>query len=394
MDARLTDEQQHVQTTARDFIESSGGIEFARRKMDGDETVVNEVWNELANLDYTAITIPQSFNGFGEEMVYLSALLEEFGRYALPGPFPETFAFCTPILSELGTESQKQQHLPSIAEGEEKMSFAIYDNQNDNIPHTIQMEANQAGNDYKLKGNKKIVPYGGEVDLLIVATRTKQSYEYNGISLFIVSTDEVQTNKLESLDQTRPMYEVEFNDVFVNEENLLGTINGGGEALSQAIDRFNIAICSMLVGAADRTIKMSSEHGRERHQYGQPIGRFQAVKHRIAEMWMDKEHSRSLTYYGAWALDKDKQDSSLAVSSAKAYVSENLHRVFSDGIWNHGGMGFTWDLDIHIYLKQAKSWQNFLGSPEYHLDRIQEIRRYSDKPLPDYPSLDYEPFSN
>ena len=392
MDARLTEEHQQIQETARDFLEANDGIELARRKMEGDDDVVEEVWSEISDLDYTALTIPFDHAGLGEGMVYLSALLEELGRYAMPGPYPETMAFAVPLVEELGSDDQQADVFEGVADNERKLSFALYDDRNEEVPKAITMSAERTDDGFRLNGTKTLVPYGGEVDQVIVATRTQDATGFQGISLFCVDVDDLDATKLESLDRTRPMYDLEFDDVEVGEDALLGPRHGGGDALSRAIDRFNVAICAMLVGAADRAVEMSTEYGNERTQYGQPIGRFQAVKHRIAEMWMDKEHSRSLTYYAAWAIDNDTQDAARAVSTAKAYAGENLHRVFSDDIKNHGGMGFTWDHDGHIYMKQAKAWQNFLGSPEHHLDRVADVRDYSSRTLPDYPEITVDPY--
>jgi len=130
----------------------------------------------------------------------------------------------------------------------------------------------------------------------------------------------------------------------------------------------------MLTGAADRAVELSSEYGNEREQYGQPIGMFQAVKHRAADMWIDMQSARSLVYYASWALDNDEPDAGRAVAATKSHAADRLHRVFADDMKNHGGMGFTWDHDAHIYLKQAKSWRNFLGSPEAYRDRLIESR--------------------
>jgi hypothetical protein len=144
--------------------------------------------------------------------------------------------------------------------------------------------------------------------------------------------------------------------------------------------------------AADRAVDLSVEYGNERHQYGQPIGRFQAVKHRIVRMEMDKEHSRSITYYAAWAIDNETEDAGQAVAMTKAYAGERLHEVFANDVKNHGGMGFTWDHDAHIYLKQAKAWQSYLGAPGQAYDRVADIRDYSNKTLPDYPEITTDPY--
>ncbi|THE64012.1 acyl-CoA dehydrogenase [Salinadaptatus halalkaliphilus] len=379
MDARLTDEQQRVQETARDFIESEGGIELARRQLEG-ENVVDDLWNELADLDYTAITVPLEYGGFGEGMVYLTALLEVTGRYALPGPLPETAAIAVPLLTELGTEDQQSTYLPAIADGDCRMSVAVYDDETESLPHAIQMRAEPTGSDsesaFRLDGTKTLVPYGDDVDAVILAARTRNSQGYDGISLFVVDTDQdgVETQRLDSLDWTRPMYELTVDDLEVGDKALLGPVHAGGSALQTAVDRFTVAGTAMLTGAADRAVDLSVEHGTEREQYGHPVGRFQAVKHRIADMWIDMQSARSLVYYAAWALDNDEPDATRAAAATKVYAADRLHRVFSDDIWNHGGMGFTWDHDGHIYLKQAKSWRNFLGSPESNRERLISAR--------------------
>ncbi|SEH18170.1 hypothetical protein SAMN04487967_3709 [Natronorubrum sediminis] len=379
MDARLTEEQRRVQETARDFIESEGGIELARRQLEGDDIVVDELWNELADLDYTAITVPLAHDGFGEGMVYLSALLEVAGRYALPGPLPETAAIAAPLLAELGSETQRSTYLPAIADGDCRMSVAVYDDETESLPGAIRMQADRVDDDdtrYRLHGTKTLVPYGDTVDAVVVAARTRHNNDYDGISLFVVETDHeaLETRRLDGLDWTRPMCELSFDELTVGEEALLGPAHGGGTALVDALDRFHVAACAMLVGAADRAVERSVEHGNEREQYGHPIGRFQAVKHRTADMWIDMQSARSLVYYAAWAIDNDEPEASRAAASTKAYAADRLHRVFGDDIWNHGGTGFTWEHDGHIYLKQAKSWRNFLGSPDACRERLLEAR--------------------
>ena len=402
MDATLTDEQKRVRETVREFVESEGGIELARRRMDGEEAVVDELWNDLADLDYTAITVPLEYNGFGEGMVYLTSLLEVTGRYALPGPLPETAAFAVPLIDELGTGDQRERYLPAVAAGDLTFSFALYDDRNESLPGAIDLDVEAVEEGYRLSGTKTLVPYGGEVDRLIVAGRfgdgtgadadadagtdtgtgtdTDSSTDidsgtdtgFDGVSSFVVDPDDdaIETRRLDSLDRTRPMYEVVFDDCAVGEEALLDDPGEGGNAIADAADRYTIAACAMLVGAADRAVELSTEHGTEREQYGQPVGKFQAVKHRIADMWIEMQSARSLVYYAAWAIEEREPDAARSVSALKTYAADRLHRAFGDGMWNHGGMGFTWDHDGHIYLKQAKAWRNFLGSPEDHGDRL------------------------
>lgn len=392
MDARLTNEQEQIQQTTREFLEGSGGIEFARRKMDEDDGVVDEVWEKLQGLDYPALTIPPDYGGLGEGMLFLAAVLEELGRYAMPGPYPETAAFAVPLIEALGSEKQQETYFEAIADDGHRMSFALYDDENEEVPEAIQMQAERTDDGFVLSGTKKLVPYGGEVDSLIVAARTQEATDERGITLFVVDADDIQATEKRSLDRTRPMYEVNFDDVTLDDSAVLGEPDTGGEALSEAIDRFNVAISAWLAGGAGRAVDMSADYANEREQYGQPIGRYQAVKHRIAEMWMDKEHMVTLAYYAAWAIDNSEPEAPRTAAMAKAFAASRMPRVFRDDIRNHGGMGYTWDHDGHIYLKQAKAWQNFLGSADYHLERIADMRDYSTRGLPDYPEITVEPY--
>jgi alkylation response protein AidB-like acyl-CoA dehydrogenase len=177
-----------------------------------------------------------------------------------------------------------------------------------------------------------------------------------------------------SLDRTRPVSTLTFDDTLVADSAVLGARQDAGNALERAIDRFSVGICGMLAGGGREAVDRSTKHGTTREQYGHPIGRFQAVKHRIVDMHVDVEAARSLTYYAAWALATGDPDARRAVAATKAYAADRLHRVFGDDIWNHGGLGFTWDHDAHIFLKQAKAWRNFLDSPERARERLIQER--------------------
>lgn len=381
MKAQLTNEQEQLQDTAEKFIESNGGMEYARRRMNGEEGVIDDLWDEITNLGYTGITVPAEYGGIGEGMVHLAALLEIVGKYALPGPLPETAAVVAPLLDELGTEPQKEEYLEAIAGGEVTTSFAFYDDRTVALPESVQLVAESNGDTVRLDGTKTLVPYGGEVDTVVVAARTRQGTGFDGISLYLVDTDDsaVEANQLRSLDRTRPMYELDIDGLELDTERArLGPRNGAGTALSHAMDQYTIATTAMLVGAAERAIDLSVQYGKEREQYGQPIGRFQAVKHRIAEMWVDMQSARSLVYYAAWATAHDQPDASHATSAVKTFTADRMKRIFSDDMKNHGGMGFTWDHDGHIYLKLAKAWRNFVHSPEMHADRMIQARLSDD----------------
>lgn len=392
MDARLTDEQDRIQETAQDFAESNGGIEPARQHIDGDHEVMDELWAGLAELDFTGITVPTEYDGSGEEMTNVTALLESLGQYALPGPLPETATVAAPLITELGTEAQKSEYLPAIADGDSKFSFAFHDDSGESLPHSVQMGAESVENGFRLSGEKTLVPYGGQVDQVVLAARTRDRTDSRGISLFIVDPAEADVRERDSLDGTRPMYSLKFDDVVIDESAALGPRHGAGDALSRAMERYTVAACAMLVGAADKAVDLSSEYANERTQYGQQIGQFQAVKHRTADMWVDKEHARSIVYKAASTLEDDQADATQSVTMANAYVSDTIQDLFGSDIKNHGGQGFIWEHDTHIYLKQAKAWEGILGTAGQSYEQLAEIRDYGEETLSDYPGLTTETF--
>ena len=374
MDFSLTEEQNRMKETVNEFLEDEGGVELARRKMDGDDAVVDELWDAVAEMDYTALTVPVEYGGLGDDMVYLALFLEEAGRFAAPGPFAETLGFGVPLIDELGTDAQKDEYLSAIADGETRLSVALHDETTETPPETVTMDAEVTDDGYVLDGTKPLVPYAEEVDSLVVATKTRDGGGYGGVSLFLVDAADFETTPVETLDGTRPLYEVEFDAVELGEDALLGPLHGGGDALRRGLDRLNVCASAALVGGADEAVDRSVEHGNEREQYGHPIGRFQAVKHRITDMWMNAQGARSLVYYAAWALENDDPDAPRAAASAAAFTTEECTKIFGDDIKNHGGMGFTWDHDAHIFLKQARTWETFLGSPEQHRERVADAR--------------------
>jgi acyl-CoA dehydrogenase len=370
MDLTLTDEQELMRETLREFLQSKDGTDFARRLMDGDGSVVDELWTDLAEMDYTTVTVPVEHGGFGEGATYFSLVAEEAGRVAMPAPYPETLAFCVPLLVEAGTDAQRDRLLPAVADGDRKLSFALYDTGDRELPADVELVAEPDGDAYRLDGTKALVPYGGLVDELVVAARTPGSSGEDGIDLFLVDAADVETEHRESLDQTRPMYDVTLDGLTLEAERRLEPSRDGWSAVRAAIDRYTVARCAMLVGAMERAVDLSVDQGNTREQFGGPIGRFQAVKHRIADMWLAMRTSRSLVYYAAWALASDEPDAPRAVAEANAYCTEQAVQVFGDDVQNQGATGFTWDHDTHLYLKQAKAWENYLESPTAARERV------------------------
>lgn len=372
MDFSLNEEQQTFQASARQFITSKGALNLSRRYTEGEDHVLNELWDELGELGYFGINIAEQYGGLGMGALTLVPVLEEIGRAVLPGPYAETMAFATPLLETYGTPEQKEKYLTEIAAGKRKVSLALLEESIDFHPSTIQLEAKEVDTGYQIRGKKLLVPYADVADTLIVPVRTGGGHGEYGISLFLVDREDVEweVESLQNLDETRKLCNVTFDQLHLAEAQLLGTKNIAWGILQEGLVYLNAALCSTMVGGMEKVIEMSVEHGNTRTQFGQPIGRFQAIKHRIVDMKLALEGSRSLTYYAAWAVENGLDEMIEAVSLAKSYTAESYVKVSGDNIQNHGGMGFTWEFDCHLFLKRARALENYLGSPHDHREQV------------------------
>lgn len=372
MDFALNEEQNLFQESTRQFLESKGDLSIARSYMEGSEKILEELWSGLGKLGYMGLNISENYGGLGLGALSLVPILEEMGRAVVPGPYPETVAFAVPLIEAYGTEAQKNQYLPGIAAGNRKFTLAFLEEGNENSPAAIQLKASSHGEDYVLQGSKILVPHADIADTLIVPVRTGGTQSDYGVSLLLIDKNQVnlQLQSKQSMDETRKVFTVTFEEVRVPKTQLLGPENAGWAILQSGIYHLNAALCSTMVGGMDRVVDMSTEYAKTREQFGQPIGRFQAVKHRIVDMKLALENARSLSYYASWAVENNAEDLVEAVSMARSFISEAFIRVSGNNIQNHGGMGFTWEFNCHLFLKRARSLENYLGSPQFHRETI------------------------
>jgi alkylation response protein AidB-like acyl-CoA dehydrogenase len=368
MDFALNEEQILFQKQTRQFLVEKGDLTIPRSYMEGNEQILEDLWKGLGELGYMGITISEEYDGLGLGDLTLVPILEEMGRLIIPGPYPETVAFAVPLLEANGTEDQKQKYLPAIAEGKRKFTLAVLEDSGELSPSNVQLKAKVKGDHYVLQGEKILVPHGDIADTLILAVRTGGRNSEYGVSLLLVDKDQVilETKKQISMDETRKMVKLTFNEVRVPKSQLLGQENVGWGILQSGLIHLNAALSSTMVGGMDRVVEMSTEYAIAREQFGQPIGRFQSIKHRIVDMKVDLESSRSLSYYASWAIENKTEDMVEAVSLARSFIMESYLRATRANIQIHGGIGFTWEFDCHLFLKRAGSLENYLGSPEYH----------------------------
>ncbi len=375
MNFGFNDEQELLRSTARKFFENECGSDTVRRLMETPEGMTPELWKKLAEQGWLGLVYPEAYDGLGLGLVDLVVLMEEMGRAVVPGPFFSTVILGGLAILEAGTEAQKKEWLPRIAAGDRRVALAWMEPSAQLGPAGVTLGATERAGRYTLSGTKLFVADAHTADAVVVAARTRAGAGAEGVSLFLLprSTAGLQVTLLPTMDQTRKLCEVTCADVTVGTEALLGTAHAGWAPLARVLDRATVALCAEMCGGAQKVLDMTVEYAKIRQAFGRPIGSYQGVKHRAADMLVDVENSKSITYYAAWALDEGVPEAALAVSMAKAYVSDAYRRVAAAGIQLHGGIGFTWEHDLHLYFKRAKGSEFTFGDATYHRERVAQL---------------------
>jgi len=355
MDFSLNEEQELFRSAVRKYLKDLGGTGTARETIKGNDEPARAAASGLAEMGINSIPVPEQQDGLGLGALDLVPVFEETGRVLLPGLQLETLALAVPLITNYGTEDQKKRWLPLAASGESAFSVAWYETGRSLFPETFACTATRIDNRYELSGVKTLVPVTGSPDLFIVGAEAP-----GGISLFLVEASEAASVRpLSCLDETQLPAELSFRNAHAE---LLGEAGKGQDMLREALLHFNTALVSGMVGGMDELVKITAEYAKIRVQFNQPIGRFQAIKHRIVDMKLDLETARSLSHYAAWAVETGADDRIAAVHSARSFASRAYIKAAGDSIQIHGGIGFTEELDCHLYLKRARYWDHYFGS--------------------------------
>jgi alkylation response protein AidB-like acyl-CoA dehydrogenase len=370
MDFAFSEEQEMLRRSARDFLAKECSSKVVRKLMESSDTYDEGLWNKLAGLGWTALGIPEEYGGVGT-FLDLVVVLEEAGRALMPGPFFATMGLAVPAIIEAGTGAQKKEALGAIAQGSARATLAFTEPSGLWDAGSVTLTAKPSGGGWQLDGVKQFVPDAEAADYTVVAARTRGEGE-DGISLFLVKgrPKGMSVTALKTLDQTRRWSEVRFDGVKLEADSLMGAADKAWPHLKRALEWATAALCAEMVGGTQKVLETSTDYAKTRQQFGKPIGIYQAVSHKLADMLVLSESGRSATYYAAWAVDADAPDRSLAASMAKAYVSDAYRKVAGDGIQVHGGIGFTWEHDMHLYFKRAKSSEVTLGDATYHRELV------------------------
>lgn len=363
MDFALNEEQELFRNYIRKTLDDAGQTQIARKFIDGNEEVVQTAYNSIAELGGMGISISEDFGGMGLGAIDLIPIEEEIGRSLLPGVYTETMAFIVPILEKYGTQGQKEKYLTRISEGLAYGSIAWLEEKANFQPEDTKLKAEYDGQNYILNGSKMMVPISEQVDFFIVLARSSDRDEADSLSVFLVDSEDVTISQpLKCIDATQCIVNLEFHHKVLKDTQLVGMPHKGWGIWQEGLLHFNAALCSVMVGGMERVVEMAAEYAKIRVQFGQPIGRFQSIKHKIVDMKVELETARSLSYYANWAIDHDAADKEAAVYSARAFITQAFIRVASENIQIHGGIGFTEELDGHLYVKRARYYENYLGS--------------------------------
>lgn len=373
MNLTFNEDQAELRRSARAFLAEHSSSERVREAMATEAGFSPEVWAKISGeMGWPALLFAEEHGGFGLTQVDLVGLLEEMGRRLLCAPFFSSIVLAGQAIQLAGHEEQKSRWLPALASGETIATLALTESSGRYDAAGIQMSATREGTDLILDGIKTYVPDGAVADLFVVAVREAGKRGAEGIRLVLVpaGTDGVTARALPTVDQTRRQGEVTFRSVRVPVENLLDAGDAGWPVLSHLLDLAAIALAAEQIGGAQAILDQTVAYAKERVQFGRPIGSFQAVKHKCADMCVAVESARSAVYYAAAAAAADSAELPALASMAKAYCSDAFFACAADAIQVHGGVGFTWEYDCHLYFKRAKSTETFLGDPVWHREQV------------------------
>jgi alkylation response protein AidB-like acyl-CoA dehydrogenase len=358
-------EQEEFRAMVRRFVEARSPEAAVREQMATERGFDPAVWSEMSRqLGLPGLIVPEAHGGQGFGFVELAIVLEEMGRSLMCVPYFSTVVLAVNALLLAGDGGAQRALLPGIAAGETIATLAFTEPSGSWDPSVIASIARRDGGGWKISGTKLYVLDGHTADVVLVAARTGA-----GVSLFSVAGDAAGLTRtpLATLDPTRKQARLDFDGV---EATLVGTDGAGASVVGAVLDLAAVALAAEQVGGAQRCLDMSVEYARQRVQFGRPIGSFQAIKHKCADMLLEIESARSAAYYAGWCASDRSGELPAVASLAKAYCSDAYVHAASENIQIHGGIGFTWEHSAHLYFRRAKSTGLLFGDAAYHRELL------------------------
>jgi alkylation response protein AidB-like acyl-CoA dehydrogenase len=368
MNFGFSEEQEELRKMVKRFLEDKSPETEVRRLMATTEGYDTAVWKQMADeLALQGLGIPEEFGGQGFGPVELYVIFEEMGAALLCSPYFATVALASNALLHAGTAAAKAAYLPGIASGETIATLAITDESGNWDVSATGVTASGSGDSFTLTGVKSYVIDGANADLILVTATSDK-----GLSLFAVAKDAVglTTTSLPTMDQTRKQARLEFAST---PATLVSVDGGAKDGIEKTLQFAAACLAAEQVGGAQRVLDNAVDYAKNRVQFGRPIGSFQAIKHKCADMLLEVESAKSAAYYAAWAAQEDNDELAIAASLAKSFCSEAYFHAAAENIQIHGGIGFTWEHHAHLYFKRAKSSELMLGDPAYHRELLAQL---------------------
>jgi len=376
MTLTLSEEQAFLKDTAKKFAQEKTPTTHFREIRDNEnpECFDRKIWQEMAVQGWSGILVPEEYGGSNFGLAGIGVVLEELGRTLTPSPLFATSVVCATILNKAGNDSQKKEFLTKIASGEVTMAFALEEGPR-HKPFSINLEAKKEGKNFILNGKKNFVIDGGFADYIIVVARTSEKEDH--LSLFILAKDVKGLNIVPTtMVDHKNAANIEFKEVIISEANLLGAKNDAKEIIEETLDISRAALSAEMLGGALEAFDITLNYLKEREQFGEKIGSFQALQHRAALMFTDLELCKSCVIEALTAYDEGSNDLQRIVSLAKSKIGETFFNVSNEGVQMHGGVGVTDEYDIGLYMKRARVAEQTFGNSEYHRNRYAELTGY------------------
>lgn len=391
MNFGFTDDQRFLGEEVRKFLESSYPLRAVREVVDSPTFGGSDatLWNRIASLGWPGLCLSEVHGGAGLDLETLIVVLEEVGRVLLPTPLIPTI-LAAKAIEQFGSANQRQRWIPGLADGSRIGTVAILEASDSLEPGGVEATGRVEGDEVVLCGEKRFVPDASSADVFVVAIRMGDRQggaphsegdaqpgggQGGSIALVLVDRDRpgVSVSSLAGMDLTKPMGTVTLSDVRIPLDHLLGETRLGWPAVEWILDLGAALVTAEAIGSMEAALELTTRFAKDRIQFGHPIGHFQGVKHPLAEIYVDLESFRSLAYYAIWAIDHDAPDAKLAVSRAKAYASDAFAQAGILGVQLHGGVGYTWEYDIQLYLKRSKWFRPIFGDADYHYERAASL---------------------
>lgn len=367
MNFGFNEEQDLLRTEVRKFVAGQCPMEEVRKLMVTDEGYSPALWQQLVELGVTGLIVPEEFGGAGLGLLDLVVVLEETGRGLFPSPLVSC-ALAASAIVQAGSDAQKKQYLPRIAEGA-VATLAVFEKSDRLDESGIQLAATREGQELVLHGTKSFVGDAGTAELFVVAFRTDR-----GVSLAVLeASDTVRGESFKTMDRTKRAGNLVLEGARVSADALLGAEGEAWPTVATLLDRGAVMVTAEGVGAAEAAHAMTVEYAKTRVQFEHVIGKYQAVKHPLAEMFVDLESIKSLNYYAAWTAEHRPEELPLSASRAKAYIADAFVRVGIDSIQLHGAIGYTAELDAQLFMKRAKWTRPAFGDADVHYERIARL---------------------